>query len=287
MNNENIYGGVMLATLSIGQWTARKSDRKAAKEVSDANGMDSKAKGTYYKSLVSSDILNSINTLVGVIRDYHYTMTLPWKDSGPRILSTVAYMDYVNKMQAYSGEFEELVDMFVSEYPFEREEARRILGTLFNERDYPSTADVRASFRFKLDIDPLPWGSDFRCNIGNAEAEARIREEIESRTSASLRNAQNDAVSRVVAVVEAYINRLADENAVFRDSLVTNARELCDILPALNIMKDPNLDAIRTSLVDKLCTYDPDTLRRDKVLRREAYDAALKAKSDLSSFFGV
>ena len=41
---------------------------------------------------------------------------------------------------------------------------------------------------------------------------------------------------------------MADPKKVFRDSLVENARELCELLPKLNMTDDPNLEAIRKEL---------------------------------------
>lgn len=279
-----VHSRVMLVELRVSQWSARKIDKKAADQVAQQNNLDSRT-GTYYKSLIEGAALEDIKRLVTKARTAHWRRTLPWSDAGPRVLSNLAYIDYMQEMANYGLQFDKLVGTFIAEYPLLRQEASRLLGGLFNDDDYPDLQRVADKFSFSTNVMPLPMGDDFRCDIGVDEVQ-RIRQEIEATTTASVQSAVRDAYERVSKVVEAYIDRLAGTETIFRDSLVENARDLAEVLPALNVTNDPRLAAIASTLKDKLCAHDPDVLRHNQTTRREAFDAAMGINKDLLNFFG-
>lgn len=284
MNTNGIHGKAMLVTLNISQWFARKIDKRAAAEVA-ANHKAESNKGSFYKSLVEGDSLEAIKQLATRARAAHYRRTLPWSDSGPRILSNLGYLDYMQEMAGYRQQFEKLVAQFVAEYPLLRQEAKRLLGGLFDDSDYPDLQSVVRKFSFVTNVTPLPMADDFRCDLGTEEVD-RIRAEIQSNTDAAVKESVADAYDRVAKIVEAYIDRLANPDTTFRDSLVQNARDLAEVLPSLNFTGDPKLEEISKRLVDKLCVHEPDTLRHNKDTRRKAYEEAMEMHKDLIGFFG-
>ena len=56
--------------------------------------------------------------------------------------------------------------------------------------------------------------------------------------------------------------KLADSDKIFRDSLINNLCDLCDLLPKLNITGDKNLDNMRKEIEQQLCRYMPENLRQ-------------------------
>ncbi|MNM77660.1 hypothetical protein D3C81_895210 [compost metagenome] len=280
----NIHGRAMLINLNISQWSARKTDKRAANEVTAQHGAKT-SKASFYKPLVEGGELERIKTAATQARTEHYRRTLPWSDNGPRILSNVGYLDYMAAIQQLKAEFQKAVAEFVMQYPLLRQEAKRNLGTLFNDADYPDVSNIAGKFRFDVSVLPLPKGDDFRCDLGVDDVR-RIQQEIEANTRDALHDSMLDAFDRVAKVVEAYIDRLADPKTVFRDSLVQNARDLAEVLPSLNIAGDAKLDGITTRLKDKLCSFEPDDLRKDEGARRKAYNEAMEMHKDLISFFG-
>lgn len=280
----NIHSHAMLVNLSISVWTARKLDRKASAEIKASHGLQTDS-GAYYKSLVEGGDLAEIKTLAGKIRAEHYRRTLPWLDDGPRVLSNLGYLEYMQVMRDYTDKFDTLVERFMQSYPLLRQEAQRLLGTLFDDDDYPTLTALHHKFALNLGVMPIPAGDDFRCDIGDAEVQ-RIRTEIEGATKAAVQQSLRDAFERVVKIADCYIDRLADTETVFRDSLVENARDLASLLPSLNFTQDPKLAEVHQQLVDKLCKFTPDTLRSDPLARKETYQAAVAMRKDLLDFFG-
>lgn len=284
MKDHNIHSKAMLVHLNIRQWSARKSDKRAAQDVvSNHNATTTKA--SFYKPLVEGPELEAIRKIATRARDEHYRRTLPWSDNGPRILSTLGFMDYMAAMNALGDEYQAAVDAFAHSYPLMRQEAKRALGTLFVENDYPMVSDITGKFSWKIGVTALPRGDDFRCDLGDEEVQ-RIRSEIESNTTDTLQESLAEAFDRVAKVVEAFIDRLANPDTTFRNSLVSNARDLAEVLPSLNFAGDPRLAQITEDLRTKLCGYEPDDLRKDKAARRQAYEDAMAMHKDLINFFG-
>lgn len=283
ITTKGIDASAMLIDLRISQWTARKMDKKTSAQVSrDAGAAD--GSGAYYKTLVSSEHLEAIKKKVNVVRAYHYQMTLPWSDSGPRILPADAYMDYAATMQNHRMEFDGLVREFLADYPLARQEARRILGTLFDDSDYPQTEVVAGKFRMGYEVMPMPTAADFRVDLAQDELDM-LREDIEARTSAILANSMRDVYERIMKVTESFVDRLGEEDNIFRNSLVENARTLRDLLPKFNLTKDPKLTELAEKM-DALCEYEPEQLRNNFGARADTHKAAVGIKKDLMDYFG-
>lgn len=283
MNTENISSKAMLVDLRISRWTARKLDKRASAEVAANNAVQSGA-GRYYKSLIEGDALTAINKVADLARAYHYRMTLPWLDSGPRTLKSTAYFDYMEAMQDYASQFDAAVTGLINDYPLYRQEARRLLGTLFAADDYPDTEEVKQRFGFRVRVMPLPTAGDFRVELGDGVSD-EVREQIEADTRGAVKASLSEAYDRVRKVTEAFVGRLAQPGTVFRDTLVDNARELAEVLPALNFTDDPHLAAIAERLANELTRFDPVDLRKDEGARRAAYVTAKDIHKDVSDFF--
>ncbi|NBX50742.1 hypothetical protein EBT25_12580 [bacterium] len=67
-----------------------------------------------------------------------------------------------------------------------------------------------------------------------------------------------------------------DERKVFRDSLLANPIELCDLLTRLNVTKDPQLEEARRMLEKAVRTHDVKDLR-------ESAGARVELRSDVQT----
>lgn len=280
---QGIHAKAMLVDLRVSQWTGRKIDRKATEQVAQMNGIDVRV-GTYYKSLLEGKELDPIKNLVNGARAYHYKMTLPWSDSGPRILAATLYFEYMQDMQTFSEQFKKLYADFEQRYALARSEAQRTLGPLFRDEDYPMLATLATRFSFDLNVLPLPVADDFRVDLGDDEV-SRLREDIERNVKASMSGAVIDMGKRIEQVVDSFADRLAKEENIFRDTLVENARQLVDLLPKLNVAGDARIDTLCAQVREKLCKYEPQTLRDNIAARKATWGAARDLKNDLANFF--
>jgi len=274
----------MLVTLNISQWTAKKLSKKGTEEICQKHGTNSSwAKAS--KTLVADEELKKISSIAGEARTYHYSITLPWSDSGQRILPAKAYFDYTQAMRKFTDEFFDQVDKFTFIYPDLKEEARKMLNGLFEEKDYPDSLNIRKKYKFETIIDPLPESTDFRVSLTDADT-ARIKAEIEDRTNARIKEAMADLWNRLFEVVTHIREKLSQPDAIFRDTLIDNAKELCGILPKLNIGNDQKLESLSNRVQNEIASLSPDILRNNKSVRKETAETADEIFNLMSSYMG-
>ena len=200
------------------------------------------------------------------------------------MLPTANYLSFMSDFRKERDEWRILVDNFVHGYDGLRQDAPRALGKLYDPKDYPSSDDIRRKFSIDLAVFPVP-STDFRVAIGSEEL-SRIQQDVERRVKDAERTAMLDVWQRLFDRVKHMAEKLADPKAIFRDSMVENARELCSLLPRLNFSDDPNLEALRQDVEAKLIKH-PDALRNDPDLRRDTAAEAKKIMDAMSVFMGT
>jgi hypothetical protein len=283
---QDLHARAILVSLRISSWSARKFDKKITREAAAAHGADESA-GRYNKSLLPSTIsieqTNSHKALLQHIsawRAWHYEQTLAWADDGWRMLPIKNYQPYTDGTRQRQHEAEDLLREFIADYPHLREAAKRILNGMFEQADYPT--DIAKRFSFGVEYAPVPSGTDFRVALADTEVEA-IAANTENRVKAAFEDAQKDAVKRLYETVEKIVSRLSQPDAVFRDTLIGNARELCGVLARLNVAEDANLERLRRE-TELLAMTEPETLRKGEDVRAET---AARAQSILDDMIGT
>lgn len=275
----------LLVSLSISQWTARKLDKKATKDVADINRASTSA-GRYNKSLLPlNDLLANVHQKTGLIREKFAKNTLPWGIDGTRILPSANYLTFMQDFRKEKGEWQYLVQNFIDNYDTLVDEAKRWLGDLYDEKDYPARDKIVEKFNMDMAILPVPT-NDFRVELSSDEL-SRLQEEMEGRMATVQQEAMMDAWGRLYKHVQHIAEKLADPKGIFRDSMVENAQETCDLLTRLNIADDPNLEAMRREVEAKLISHHPDSLRNDPDLRQDTAEEARKIMDLMGSFMGA
>ena len=270
----------MIISLTIGSWSARKFDRTATREVAQAHNSD-EAMGSYTKKLIGpGSTLDKIHTKQSAARARHYALTLPWANDGGRIISAPAYMPYTADMRKFREDLDDLVFTFGQEYPDLKDEARRKLNGLYNAADYP--ADIKDKFTFGWNVSPLAAPDDFRVSLGTLEV-TRIKAEMQAQADALLANAMKDVwqrmfepVSRMAEALRAYQPAANGQKAegIFRDSLVSNLRDVLQAVPLLNITQDQTITHTAKRIEDELTGMSADQLRCSKWDREYTADKA-------------
>lgn len=280
---ENLISRAMLASLRISSWSARKYDKKVTAETNAHHGADADA-GRYNKMLLPGDASSykALTSHIAATRVLHYAETLPWNDSGQRLLPMANYQHYTDKLRAAKHTYDALLGEFLADYPALQQAARIKLNGMYRDDDYPS--DVASKFGFGVEYDPVPSGGDFRVTLSQTEIDI-IASAANNRASQRFEEAQRDAVKRLFDCVARIHERLAQPDAIFRDSLISNAAELTDVLTRLNIADDANLERLRRATA-ALATVSPDTLRNDAVTRIQTANDAQSILDSMMSVYG-
>jgi len=235
------------------------------------------------KLLGDCDELTAVQKFTANVRNLHYGMTMPWSDTGLRLLPTMQYMKYHEAMTEVQNEYERLVQQFLDAYDWAISQAQARLGDLFNPEDYPSTDAIAAKFRFRFSYIPLPDAGDFRIDIGN-EATEQVRTHYQTYYADQLTNAMNDVWQRAYKALSKMSERLDyadhEQKKVFRDTLVSNVIDMVELLNVCNVTGDSQMSALAMKLDDALRGVTPDALREDGYLRAEtkrAVDDVIKS----------
>lgn len=288
MTTTNHIAGVaraaMLVDLNIAIYSGRKQDRTTQAEVTLAKGSGSKKAASVYKNLFAEcKELDAITKFQARARSEHYRLTLPWNDRGARLLPTISLLDYKQVMNRYQQEFDRLVDAFLIKYSTLVAAAAFQLGTLFDRNEYPDAAQVARRFRMDIAFVPLPTSGDFRLDV-ESEVQRELMEQYDRRLAEQLASATKDSWDRLYEALARLSDRLTvDEDGkkkIFHDTIVTGAVELCELLTAMNVTQDPQLESARRKLQEVLLGVTPKELREEdgtRVLTKQKVDEILSA----------
>jgi hypothetical protein len=232
-----------------------------------------------------NSLLDNVHKKTTFIREKFYKNTLPWGIEGTQMLPTSNYLQFMTDFRKEKNEWQALVDQFVGNYDQLREDAKRVLGGLYNDADYPSQSDVGRKFNIDMAVFPVP-ATDFRCAIASDEL-SRIQQDVERRVADAQTTAMKEVWTRLYDRVKHMAEKLADPKAIFRDTLVENLQEQCSMLSRLNFMDDPNLETLRQQVEGTLASHHPDALRNDPDLRRDTAAEAKAIMDKMSVFMGA
>jgi hypothetical protein len=270
-----IQNSAMLVELNISTWTGRKMDKKVSDEIDASKNTRAKG-GNYHKKLLAgTQTLEELQKLVASVRTWHYEQTLPWSDGGSRLLPMKNFFDYKTKLTEFEHQFDESVRDFLVEYDTSVTAAAFQLGELFDKDDYPEAIKLMTKFKFNYVFLPVPTVGDFRIDVNDVYQE-ELRQQYDTFYTTKLNDAMQDAWDRLHGCLSRISEKLGgDDKQIFRDSLVTNAEDVCELLTKLNVTNDPKLETARKMLESALIGVSAKGLRQEEDTR-----AHVKAKVD-------
>ena len=278
-NAPSIASAAMLVDLSISQWKGLRRDKEASKNLADSVGAKRGHMTANKKLLGDSLELKAIDSFVGAARTgVHQDMTMPWSNSGLRLLPTAKFFDYQKAITAQQAKFYELLEEFLQSYEWARTEAKAALGSVFNDREYPTRSVLATKFRFVVNYLPVPEVGDWRVDMGNT-ARNELAEHYSKYYEEQNRTAVATLYEQTLKPLLHMSKKLADPVAgdavnksgiqTFRDTLVENVVDMIDRLEVYNVMGDLTIRETRFKLQQMLDGITPDALREDAHLRRE------------------
>ena len=286
INTPSISSAAVLVELSISTWTGRKLDKTVSNEITATKHAQKGTANVNKKILGDCAELDAVQKFAANVRNAHYAMTLPWSDTGLRLLTTKNYFGYQQQLTALQAEFNNLVEKFLAAYGWEVGQAQVRLGALFNANDYPSADSIRDKFKFNINYMPVPEAGDFRLDVSN-EANKQLAEHYNNYYQTQLKTAMQDVWTRAHNALSKMSERLdyADNQTkkIFRDSLVDNVLEVVELMDTCNITGDTHMSAIKTKLRDALSGVTPDALRQDEYYRLETKRKVDEAIASLPS----
>jgi len=251
----NIDTCSMLVEFNASVWTARKLDRKVSDEVVASKSAGSKAAARVNKNLLAGrPELDVIQNHVTAVRNYVYDNTLPWSDSGLRLLPTIRFMAFNARMQDEENTYWDLCKSFVTVYPSLITAQAMALGDMFKREEYPAPDTIAHKFGFSVNYMPVPTAGDFRVDVGN-DAQRELQDKLTALADERVSKAMDDVRLRIKGHLERMVDRLGVDVVAgdakprrFHDSMIEGGFELCDLVKGLNVVGDTDLEAARASL---------------------------------------
>lgn len=272
----NLDSCAMLVEFNASVWTARKLDRAVSDEVVAEKKAGARGAARVNKNLLAGrEELERIQKFVAAVRVWVYTHTIPWSDSGQRLLPAAQFLSFDAEMQQRQAEFNRMVEEFVTVYPTLITAQALALGDMFDRNEYPAPDSIAQKFAFTYSFIPVPSAGDFRVDVGNA-AQKELRERLERVAEDRLKQAMRDLWGRL----HEHLSRMSDRLKVdvvggepkprrFHETMISGGVELCDILDTLNVTKDTELERASKQLRAILQHKDAATLREDLVMRED------------------
>ncbi len=277
----------MLVGLHITAWSGRLYDREASDHVAVQHDASTSA-GRYNKRLLPKAALAAINAVMSEARTRHYANTLPWDDKGSRLLTVANYEQYTELMDGLRESLVRQRARFIEDYDHYVEQARIDLGKLFRIEDYPSKDELRGRFSIHYRITAVPDADHFIASLASEDTE-QVKRDIERHIEEQLHSAVGDLYRRLAEAVERVSERLDEDGdgkpLVFRDTMISNIRDLVDVVPRLNIFGDQRLAHLCEQVKDRIAGVEPDSLRPSRTFDPAARDRVKRDADSLMEQF--
>lgn len=285
----------MLANIRFSALGISRTDREASRDVTRANGASDGAARVVVSRLPGADAHHKAITAVQrnakEILEKH---TMFFDDHGWRLLPNRRFEPLIQEMAGAKLAFERAMDRLAQEAPTIIQKAQANMGG-FNV-DIPSEAELLNAYSMKTEFRPVPAGDHFK---GLPESTARkLAARLEDRIVENVAAAQNDIIGRFVTPVKTFIERMKayDEReaalakgedvgrvGVFRDTAVTNIKDLFNVLSSFNVTGDERIVELG-ALVEDLALTSPEDLRNSQRVRGAAVQRAQDIASNLESW---
>ena len=278
----------MLVKLSATMPRSRMPDLAATEELHESKGAERSA-GSYSKRLYDKQSLERLSTAATALRKAIDRWSSPWAADGIRIMAAASYEPMLTEITSLKRDWENAKISVIAEHDHIVARQTDRLSELFNVNDYPTKEQLASQLWCDVEFYPMPVAGDWRLDMT-----PDVLESLVESTKRATERMMKDSVQRAFNRLYPVVNRLAERLASYEpgnddtratplyESLIGNARDLCDILPGLNFTDDPELAAA----CERLATAVPadvtiKDLRGDAGLRRQIAADAAKLRSDL------
>jgi len=281
----SIASSAMLVNLSISVWTARKLDKKATSDVISDNGADRRA-GNFNKNLLAGcQELDALQKFASSARAASIGMTVPWSDSGLRLLSTQRFFKYNETMEGLKAEFNVLLDKLGSVYDWQVMQTQSKLGNLFNAAEYPTWDQLQGKFGFSLNYIPVPEAGSIQLDM-EQHAQDLIVQQYEEFYGAQIAKMYADVQERLQTELGRFVNQLrVEEGARGRiyDSTIRHVESLAEMLEEVNFQDDVNISLFARQVKSVVAGMTREDLVNNEGFRMETKATLEEALKNLPS----
>jgi len=274
----------LLVNLSINLPPQTRIAHKASNDV-ERTYRTAKKQGRVTKSLFSAADIKRLTKVMNEARTLFNELSLPY-DSAYRIMPSVKYFEFVEKMAGVAERFDTQKVNFLREYHIILMRSEKVLGDLFDEDDYPSLEALENRINFTIESSVIPAETAFDELAGlTPEAIEEMKAQALAGQQAKVEQALKDLFQRLFSSLKKASSKLADEEGIFRDTLIGNINGALEAVGSLNLTNNQELTAIAEEVKQVIEGITPEELRKDKDLRKQTAENTQELLKKMSSFF--
>ncbi len=236
------------------------------------------------KHLVDPEYLGPIKGTLQKARNHLHKLALPFP------LTTMSLVPKENITAVEAGlvdlrsEFQGKVESFARVYESARREAQKVLGTLFNPKDYPLEIRGRFKFEWRYVVLHLPSQTEI-LGPDIYQQEVRKFDELMEETKLLAMVALREDFAQLVNHLVSRLSTNGNKPKIIKCSIVGNISDFLASLKHKDLFEDLELQTLATQAGEIISTIEsPFALKYDEGLRDKVREemTALKLKIDNS-----
>ena len=281
--NSSIYSRAILVDVDCSTWSFHTGEVDNTEDVILRNKAE---RGAFSgkKALVPSDEIQAFRLTVGHIRTFIKKHTLPWSDSGYRMLPLTSYQSFRKTLVELIGEFDAAADDFCNRLPMIKKRCKEsFLGKMYDDADYPDATAIRNRFKIKVKWANIP-DTDLRIKMADDEAK-ELRQDLEKTAACIQSVALKDLFNRMLEPIKKLGEKLTEEAdpANIRANTIESIAKMVEISKELNIFDSEAVTKL-CSEMEKLSSISAQDLRDSVDDRKET---RAKVEAIMKKFDGI
>lgn len=278
-------------------WTGGKSQ---ALDGTPAKANNGTTKTT--KQLLKSEPLDKLNTFLNETKDRlcgRFGKALPSRIKvGLFVVRKDLVQEFEDELRAAQTKLAETyVADFLADYDAAIQRAKNDnaeqggLGPLWNARDYPGTAELAECFSLEWQWLALGVPEDLPAAL-RAEAADKLEKQF-TEAAEEVKDALRVGFAELISHAQEKLTTApGDKPKVFRDSLIGNIAQFCEVFNARNLMNDTDLAALVEKAKAVLMADDgkpisPDRLRKFQSVRTTTAEKFEEIRKSLDGMIGT
>ena len=266
INHKDLFQKACLIQISSSIWMG---SRMLEQGLMEKIGQSEWLKGR--KFLVNPELLGPVKTSVHQARNTVQKHTLPFPITSLYLIPKESLGIVDEALEGFRERFWIKVNDFVDQYDLAREEARTVLGDLFNETDYPEEISTKFKFEWRFLTLDLPMKS----KILTPEIYKREKDKFEAMMEETRQMATEALATELGEIVTQLVERLNGngKGKSINSAMLNKMRDFFDAFETKNLFDDEKLNEVVAqahSVVDGISPYG---LKYNEVMRKRITDA--------------
>lgn len=222
------------------------------------------------KDLIDAEEYRDISRLDTEVRNWLKNRAFPSSFREGMYLLPIAMVEEVDrKLEQLKERRADLIETFLSIYPFRVSQAKDRLRSLFNPQDYPETPKLRASFSWEqryLTLETPGKLEGISSEIWRRETEKA--EQFWQETAQEIRDALRMGFQELISHMSERLGYDGDgKPRIFRDTMIENLEQFFETFRARNLTDDGELDKLVRQARNLIRGVSPQELRQERPLR--------------------